>query len=240
MNLDLKHPAYVLAFAAVISAVFTAGVVALQVATAERVERNELMRDYRALARVFAPVWADVEAAGMTDAEVLALVDARVEPTPREAFEGQEAAARFQAYATDAKEALAAVAVRVRGNGFWAPIKGFAALAPDLETMVALTFTEQKETPGLGGRIQEEAFERQFRASWRKAQGREPLDVSPPEEGERIIYVGRGEPAGPADPRHGRSVDAITGATQTSLAVERILNEHLRDLPRDAAGPAKE
>ena len=85
-----------------------------------------------------------------------------------------------------------------------------------------MVFIEQAETPGLGGRITEDAFEQQFKG----------LNAAPPEQGRQYIYVARERPENRNDPRFGRSVDAITGATQTSMAVERLLNADLEQFRR--------
>ena len=90
-------------------------------------------------------------------------------------------------------------------------------------------FTQQKETPGLGGRIQEERFQRDQFAG---------LDVSAPSNGKPWVYVVSERPTNAADPAYGRSIEAITGATQTSRAVGRFVNADLAAFHRamDASG----
>ena len=71
---------------------------------------------------------------------------------------------------------------------------------------------EQKETPGLGARIEEPWFTDQFKGlalAWNDPQGQR-------------VLVG----ANPA-PNAANEVDAITGATQTSMALMRFFNEEL-------------
>ena len=88
-------------------------------------------------------------------------------------------------------------AVPFSGAGLWGTIRGYLAVSADLKTVLGLTFVEQNETPGLGGRIDEPAFKEQFRnLSIDLAQG--------------FAY--------------GDQLDAITGATSTSRAVLQILN----------------
>lgn len=98
------------------------------------------------------------------------------------------------------------------GTGFWDRITGILVLSPDLSEIVNIQFLDQKETPGLGARIEEGWFIDQFKGvliSWDK-----PVD-------KRIIV-------GPApDPKAKNRVDAITGATQTSLALMKFLNSEL-------------
>ena len=106
----------------------------------------------------------------------------------------------------------AGVAFRTGGNGFWAPITGLVSLTPDRKTIVRAVFTDNKETPGLGGRITEEAFQKERFAG---------LDASKPEEGSPYLYVASERPK--SRPRARRTVDAITGATVSSKAVSKIL-----------------
>ena len=88
-----------------------------------------------------------------------------------------------------------------QGSGLWGQIKGYIALDKDLKEVKGLTFTEQNETPGLGGRIDEMPFKEQFRGM-----------MMP--EGE-LKYGKVGD----------KEIDAITGATLTSNSVIRILND---------------
>ena len=239
MKINTQGPLYVIAFAAVTSAVFTAGIVTLQVATAARVERNEKMREYRALAALFAPAWRIADPAALSDQQVIDLVDARVDASQTVTDNAEQPPLAFRlyrAYADQAHKALVGVAIPVRGTGFWDLIEGRLALSADLKEVTGLVFVNQKETPGLGGRIEEPAFTDQFSKKVRGRQGREPLRADPPTApGHPFLYIGRGSPTGPADPRYARSVDAITGATQTSLAVERFLNTDLRRFRRAMA-----
>ena len=229
MKLDINNPLYVLGFTAAVSAAFAAAITTLQVAAAPRVRRNEALREERALAAVFALG----DPATMAAAEVADTVRQRVERAPavRDPETGR-AFAVFRAYRTAAEPgtprdpgSLEAIAFRFSGSGFWARITGLLALSPDLARVKGLVFEDQSETPGLGGRIMEKEFVDKFRG----------LDVSPPAQGERFIYVGGGLPAGPQDPRSGRHVDAITGATQTSLAIGKFLDENLRQFRRAIA-----
>ena len=96
------------------------------------------------------------------------------------------------------------------GIAFWDRVSGIMVLSDDFSTIRSLEIIEQKETPGLGARIEEEGFKRQFRDY--------PLNWDGPK------HVTFGKPAG-ADGSH--RVDAITGATQTSMALERIINGEL-------------
>lgn len=95
------------------------------------------------------------------------------------------------------------------GMGFWDVITGIIVLSPDLSVIRSLEIIEQKETPGLGARIEENSFKKQFDGyfiDWKKKQP---------------ITFGESVSGG------SNRIDAITGATQTSLALEKILNSEL-------------
>lgn len=225
MKLNIQSPLYVVGYAAGISAAFTAVVMAMQLAAAPRIRRNERLRRQKALVEVFGlggPAELSPEATAR-------LVGQRIdqELTVRDPQSGR----RFQVFrAYDAEGRLVGVGFPVAGNGFWAPIRGLLALAPDLSEIVGVVFVEHSETPGLGGRITEAGFRDQF----------EGLDVSPPRRGEKFLYVERERPTSPQDPRAGRTVEAITGATQTSMAVGRFLNAELARFRRAMAARPRE
>lgn len=95
------------------------------------------------------------------------------------------------------------VAFELSGPGFWAPIRVILALDEDVQTVRGFKVVEQAETPGLGGRMNEPWFQEQFK-------------------GKKIVpalHVVHGTKAsGPNE------VDAITGATETSKALDRIIS----------------
>ena len=92
------------------------------------------------------------------------------------------------------------LAVPFNGAGLWGAIQGYLAVSADRQTILGLVFTAQNETPGLGGRIDEAVFRDQFRG----------LVIV---EGQDLAY---GSTAG--------GLDAISGATSSSNAVLRIVN----------------
>ncbi len=89
------------------------------------------------------------------------------------------------------------------GPGLWGPISGVASINPDLSTIKTIKILHQEETPGLGSRIAENSFLKQFRGKW----------FMP-----KLIFM----PEGKAGANN--EVDAITGATGSSKALERLLN----------------
>lgn len=105
---------------------------------------------------------------------------------------------------------VVAYALPFVGQGFWAPIRGVIGIAADRQTILGITFYEQGETPGLGAEITRPAFRRQFEG---RILARE----------ERPIRMRR-----PGTELDKNEVFAITGATQTSIRLEAIINQAVR------------
>ena len=110
---------------------------------------------------------------------------------------------------------IQAIALPFEGSGLWGTIYGWLAVetaTPETgEAQIrGIVFTSHSETPGLGGRIDESWFKEQFRGVIKLA-------------GEELHYGQNGD----------HEIDAVTGATQTSSAVMRIVNRILNEeLPK--------
>lgn len=110
-----------------------------------------------------------------------------------------------------------AVAVPFSGPGVWAAIKGVIALEPDYRTIRGIRFFQQEETPGLGGEIGAEWFQKQFVGK--------KLMTADGKPAFRIL-----KPGGATDDN---SVDGITGATMTSDRVQAIIQGVSSDLSKE-------
>ena len=110
---------------------------------------------------------------------------------------------------------VAGYAVPVEGQGFWATIKGIIGIAPDKKTITGIAFYEQSETPGLGARIVEPDFCDAFT-------GKKLA------EGERLIGI---RPDGTT--LSNSEVHSITGATQTCVRLEKLINDGLAQWQQD-------
>ena len=99
-----------------------------------------------------------------------------------------------------------AYAVPFDGAALWGALRGYLGVNADLTETTGLVFTYQNETPGLGGRIDEDWYKAQFRG----------LPIS---KGSNLAY-------GAFD---SYKLDAVTGATQTSSAVLRTVNKALNE-----------
>ncbi|MCB2185454.1 MAG: FMN-binding protein [Deltaproteobacteria bacterium] len=109
---------------------------------------------------------------------------------------------------------VTAVAFPVSGPGFWGPIYGLAAVDPQAVKLVGLAFYQHNETPGLGARITEPWFTKQFQG----------LHLALPAGNRKFFHLRPpGAAAGPGE------LDAITGATETSTRLEKFLNQDLEE-----------
>lgn len=114
------------------------------------------------------------------------------------------------AYTVKEDGKLIAYALPISGQGFWAPIKGVIGIAADKKTITGIVFYEQKETPGLGAQITTSQFRSQFQGKV-ISQTLKPINFKRP-----------GDILGKSD------VHAVTGATQTSTRLEKIINDGLK------------
>jgi Na+-transporting NADH:ubiquinone oxidoreductase subunit C len=100
---------------------------------------------------------------------------------------------------------LQRIILPVHGAGLWSTMYAFVAVKADGNTIEALTYYEQGETPGLGGEVEN--------PRWRKLwAGKELFDA----QGQPAIKVVKGQAA--PDSKH--QVDGLSGATLTSVGVE--------------------
>jgi Na+-transporting NADH:ubiquinone oxidoreductase subunit C len=114
------------------------------------------------------------------------------------------------------------VVLPIEGIGLYGTLYGFVALDRDLRTIRGLAFYENRETPGLGGEVDNP----KWKALW---PGRKAFD----ESGKVRIALVKGGGVGPPakDPYR---VDALSGATITSNGVTRMLHFWLG---KDGFGP---
>lgn len=195
--MNKKSPAYVLSFMAAICVVFGAGISVVNYATQGLLVQNAAMHRNRVLCHAFMLEVDGSSAEAYQNAVAAHLVASTI---------GGRAVYRRT---TPGHESVGFV---FAGMGFWDRIEGIVVLTPDLQTILNVQFLDQKETPGLGARIEETSFTDQFKGltlAWDDPQGQR-------------VLVGA-NPAANAP----NEVDAITGATQTSMALMRFLNDEL-------------
>jgi Na+-transporting NADH:ubiquinone oxidoreductase subunit C len=112
---------------------------------------------------------------------------------------------------------LDTVVLPIIGSGLWDLMYGFVGLAPDLNTVRSVVYSDLRETPGLGA----EVLNPKWKALW-------PGKKMYNEKGEAAIQLVKG---GMANCKIDKAncVDALSGATLTSNGVTRTLQFWLGD-----------
>lgn len=194
---------YVLGFMLAISAFFGTGVSLVHHGTKDMLARNEQLHRNRTIAQAFA-----LDVAGRDAESYAAAVREHVRelslPTDQRTW------TVFKRI-TD-REDQADIGFIFQGQGVWDLIRGVIVLSPDLTTIRNLRLLQHAETPGLGGRIEDEWFLEQFQG----------ITIAWDRPRDRRLIIGQA-----LDPNATNRVDAITGATGTSQALMNMLNNDL-------------
>jgi Na+-transporting NADH:ubiquinone oxidoreductase subunit C len=110
------------------------------------------------------------------------------------------------------------VVIPVRGYGLWGTLLGYLAFEGDLETIAGLGFYFHKETPGLGGEVDNP----KWKALW------SGVDAFNDEGDPAVRLVKTRAPEGSVAGTH--QVDALSGATLTTRGVENLVRFWTGDL----------
>lgn len=103
------------------------------------------------------------------------------------------------------------VVIPVRGYGLWGTLLGYLAFEGDLETIAGLGFYFHKETPGLGGEVDNP----QWKALW-------PGVLAFDDKGEPAVELVKTRSA-PGTMAAAHEVDALSGATLTTRGVKNLV-----------------
>jgi Na+-transporting NADH:ubiquinone oxidoreductase subunit NqrC len=135
------------------------------------------------------------------------------ELAPGEELPPGEDADFYLGYGEAGRKDFIGYAFKMTGAGFWDRISGYLAVDPAVEKVIGITFYEDNETPGLGHKIND--------ADWQQTW-----------IGRSIYKPGTDEPwigiVPPGTETKADQVHAISGATETSTAVQKFLNARLR------------
>lgn len=184
-----------------ITLVFTSLVTVVKVFNEEKIEINQQVKLQKVILKVLdIPLDRNV-----SDEEIVGLFDDRVRQTDIKEY------TLYTVYDAAGKQPTAH-AVVLSGQGFWGPISVVVGMDADASKITGIEFFRHQETPGLGARITEPWFEKQFAGL--------PLAFGPEEKTFFSITL-------PAPNKPPRELDAITGATNTSRAVDVFLNREL-------------
>ncbi|MES0491671.1 MAG: Na(+)-translocating NADH-quinone reductase subunit C [Leptospirales bacterium] len=125
---------------------------------------------------------------------------------------GMKKICRYQkVYIVEKDGIIEAIVVEITGKGLWGTMEGFLALKNDLNTIKGLTFYSHKETPGLGGEVDN--------PKW-KSQWPEKLIYS--DDGQIQIEVIKSLVT-ENDPKKAHRVSGLSGATLTTRSVSKLV-----------------
>lgn len=197
----MKNRLFSIIYMFVLTLFFASAVSAVKVFTEEKVETSQRVKLQRVILGVLGFPGTDK----MADRDLVQLFDRsvkRIEVKDKSIHVG---------YFEDG-QTIRGFAFPVGGPGFWGPISGMIAVDPSATKVLGISFYRHSETPGLGARITERSFTRQF----------EGLRIHPLEKNKKIFYL---KPQGTGGAPN--ELDAVTGATGTSRAVEAFVNQDL-------------
>lgn len=204
-------PAYILGFMILVCTVFGTAISSVHYVTLDTLKKNEKLHRNRIICRAFHLPVTEMSADAFQRAIDSNLIHEQIDYGGR----------TWDVYR---EKNTGNIGFVFTGTGFWDLIMGIVVLSPDMSKIMNIQFLDHKETPGLGARIEEGWFTAQFKGipiAWEQ-----PVD--------KRIIIGTAP-----DPEAKNRVDAITGATQTSLALMRFLNGEL-ELFRNAMKEQKE
>ncbi len=118
---------------------------------------------------------------------------------------------RAVVYLVRRDDRLDKIILPVSGYGLWSTLHGFLALEEDGKTVYGLQFYEHRETPGLGGEVDNPGWRQLWRGKRLYGDGDYPH-----------LEVIKGKVSA-ADPKAHYKVDGLSGATLTSRGVTNMI-----------------
>jgi len=115
-------------------------------------------------------------------------------------------------FTLDGPDGIEMVVLPIKGYGLWGTLYGYLALEGDGNTIVGLSYYDHKETPGLGGEVDNP----NWKSIW---EGKKVYD----ENGKVAIEVIKGS-VGRDTPEAEHKIDGLSGATLTSRGVENMFH----------------
>ena len=193
----LKERAFMFVFMVVIASFFAGVIAAANLALADRIQVNRDLFRQRKILEALQLIPYGPESRKYSGKELQEIFEERVRELTGRPVAGYTAL-------TPEGEA-GPIGILARWQGFWGPIEGIVSITSDDRRIRGIGIFSHSETPGLGARMTEPDFRKQFFAGEMKV-------PAPVEEGE---------------PSERLTIDAITGATRTTESIVQFLNESL-------------
>ncbi len=156
-----------------------------------------------------------IDIKGKKSNEIADLYDKNISESSITLSEDNSSATLYQATSEEYK----GYAIPISGYGLWGMMYGYLALENDLNTVKGITFYKHKETPGLGGEIEAEWFQKNF-------VGKKICDSNGALKSIRVVK-GAVADVIPNQSEQAHCVDGISGATMTSDGVTATLRDDL-------------
>lgn len=121
-------------------------------------------------------------------------------------------------YEVRENDQLQTIILPIRGYGLWGTLYGFIALEAETFDVVGLGFYEHKETPGLGGEVDNPRWKQQWTGKRIYSDNLDSVDIT----------VVKGE-VDQSDPEKDYKVQGLTGATLTARGVQNMLDYWMGD-----------
>ncbi|NLH38170.1 MAG: FMN-binding protein [Thermotogaceae bacterium] len=192
MKIDRENKVYTIAFTFIITFAFVIVLSLINNATEPTVKKNQELLKVKAILNA-------MDISYLSDDEALDKFRNDVQKVENDKYEIYKT--------TSGGEEI--YALIFSGSGLWGTITGVLAVDSSLSTIKGIDFISQSETPGLGGRIEENWFKDQFRDE-KVSSGMISVSVTKTDGS-----------------KEDGKVDAVTGATLTSKSVEKIVNDSL-------------
>lgn len=143
------------------------------------------------------------------------IFNAHVEAAPIDFMDTSELSMEANYYMYKENGEVRAYAFPVTGKALWGTVDALVAMDENLEEMIGMDIVTHSETPGLGGRIEEDWYKEQFRNL------------------ELVLTDGKFFEYPPAK---NSNIETITGATLTSASMRDLLNENVRMIKENFKG----
>lgn len=196
-----------------IMVIFFAGILAVMYRTSEsKIQDYQIDTYQRTVLKTLAAKIS--EASGQSRTEILANYPMSYERYVQELFLDGFERRVFQAIVAGE---VVAYCFEIKGNGLWGTMQALVSTSTDFRTILVFDIVDQKETPGLGARIQEEWFLQQFYNRLFVSNPESPTDVT-----QNYEFIAETQ-----SPETDQQLRRITGATITSDSVLKMLKHEL-------------
>lgn len=185
------------------------------VAPGEKLTPERIKEKFSSIQQRIVDLKTDTYAEGLDPASFVQEDAPKMAP-PANAAQVKEMPEQIQVFEVLKDDKVDMLVLPIEGKGLWGTLYGYLALDADTNTIKGITYYDHKETPGLGGEVENPKWKNRW-------PGRKVYDA----DWNVAIHVIKGPAGPPAEDPH--SVDGLSGATLTSRGVSHMLEFWLGD-----------